>query len=104
MSKEYRGFKNYETWCVSLHLHNEQSLYFMTREMAQQFRAEYDEEQDAPWERPNVRLSEWIRDLIEEARPDISTGQDDPLRLLYSGSKLRTNSYGIDLTRNVTRN
>lgn len=36
MNKQYNGYKNYETWCVTLWLENDQSTYAYWREHARQ--------------------------------------------------------------------
>ena len=68
----YNGWKNYETWCVSLWLSNDEGLYHASRELA----AEYVEDLPASggaWELGET-LKSFVDDLAEETCPGSRSG------------------------------
>lgn len=59
---KYNGWKNYETWCVSLWLNNEQGSYSLFNDRAEELRKEHGE--DATEE-----LAKEIESYIDEFNP-----------------------------------
>lgn len=60
----YNGWSNYETWCVSLWLGNDEGLYNATRGMAEGYGEEYNERELAV--RPfAAELAEYVDELAE---------------------------------------
>lgn len=57
----YNGWKNYETWCVSLWLDNDQGLYETVREQL----ADLDENND---DNDEIRreLADWLKGFVED--------------------------------------
>lgn len=72
-NKRYNGWTNYETWNVSLWIDNDQGLYEMAREMAQ----EIHEEGPRPIDdtslslEPKHILADRLKDWIGEMAPDL---------------------------------
>lgn len=72
-TEKYNGWTNYETWCVALHLDNEQGSYDYWRAIAQEAW-----EQAVPtnaWTRSEAarfELSDRLKDEHEESKPDVS--------------------------------
>jgi hypothetical protein len=69
MSKEegYNGWTNYPTWCVNLWFQNEESLYHLAQEMAEQ--AYKDAEADGALTRDeiaSIELADEIKHWVEE--------------------------------------
>lgn len=60
MEQSYQGWSNYQTWCVSLWLNNDYSLYCQLQEIVQR----YDQSQAD-------ELAEAIKDFVEEIMPDL---------------------------------
>jgi hypothetical protein len=62
MCNSYNGYKNYETWNVSLWIDNDEGSYNFVRDMAQEF---YDDNPD----HAIYNLSQWLKDYHEENNP-----------------------------------
>lgn len=54
----YNGWKNYETWCVSLWIDNEEGSYNQSREMARDSES-------------TIELADALKDWIEESAPEM---------------------------------
>lgn len=61
----YNGWKNYETWCVSLWLDNDQGTYTQVREIADQIRHDDELLDDVRVYRLADALSEFVDELPE---------------------------------------
>lgn len=70
----YNGWKNYETWCVALWIDNEELSYNTARSQAKYFQSIAKKDNNVPeiWteeQAAKYRLSEWLRDYIENNSP-----------------------------------
>lgn len=73
----YNGWTNYETWCVSLWLSNDEYNYQATRDMAEEHAAGYDETDEGRHSATNdlaIELKEFVDTLAEETCPGSRTG------------------------------
>lgn len=66
----YNGWKNYETWAVSLHLDNDHGTYTMVRERADELKAEAPDHHNVPsiWtanQAAQFQLADYLKDLAE---------------------------------------
>ena len=79
----YNGWTNYETWSVALIMDNDQGLYSMRCEQAQQLYNDAEPEWD--WQSKEDKatndLADWLKDfIVDEYAPDLSAL---PLGMLY---------------------
>ena len=59
--KEYNGWTNYETWNLALWMDNDQGLYSLRTEAAEDIAQTHDDRADA-----NIALADWLKDMVEE--------------------------------------
>lgn len=69
---DYNGWSNYETWCVSLWLSNDEGYYNLTREMAETFAADYDDDAECAW-----RFAEGLKAFVDDL-PEVEAVQSGP--------------------------
>lgn len=68
---DHQGWENYETWTVNLLLSNEQGTYNMVREKAREF---IKAEEEGEGKEPKFVLADWLKDWVEENKPEMSNG------------------------------
>jgi hypothetical protein len=59
--KTYNGWTNYETWNLALWMDNDQGLYSMRCEAAEDIAKDNEDRSDA-----NVALADWLKQLVED--------------------------------------
>ena len=64
----YNGWKNYETWNVKLWLDNEQGTYYEVTGHATEAVTEARDQETEP---DAYEFSRWLRDYVEELRPEL---------------------------------
>ena len=71
---EYNGWKNRETWCVNLHLNNDEGLYLHCHEMAQEIAGrDWYDNNERKVSTLAAELREFTADMIGE-KVDIGQG------------------------------
>src|SRR5262252_131537 len=82
----YEGWENRETWCLNLWLANDEGLYNMTRERAQELLDECEDELldeceddhetwNTPREEATYRLADWLKEWYDDFRGDVFRGE-----------------------------
>lgn len=87
MTEEYNGWSNRETWATMLHINNDQVLYEIAREYAQQ-------EQEQHGEQARYELAQTLQNWIEEdllTLENVAGNQGLWLMLTDIGSLYRVN-------------
>lgn len=65
--KRYNGWKNYETWCISLWINNEEPMYKHWRARACELRDEYEHKQGSA----RGALAKELLDDFEQDKPEV---------------------------------
>ena len=87
MCEKYSGWTNHSTWCVNLHLTNEQGSYNYWRGAAVEAKRHAEEEPHEVWtpeQRARFDLADRMRDELEEAASDaFADATGEPPDLLW---------------------